>query len=87
MESKIPPKLNIGDLIDGGEVILIAQQQYPDLIDLAYSMLSIVQRNTFAKLELFNIGNSGKKLCGPNIVIPFLLINRCPRKHQIIWRM
>jgi len=34
------------------------------------------------KLELFNVGSSGKKLYDPNIVIPFLKMDMNNRKGR-----
>ncbi|WP_435366384.1 hypothetical protein [Acinetobacter lwoffii] len=52
-------------------------EQYPDLVDLAWLTKRFpMSRETLSqKLELFNVGSTGKKLYDPNIVVPFLKTN------------
>lgn len=77
VESESPPKICLGDSIHGATVIALEIEQYPDLVDLAWLTKRFpMSRETLSqKLELFNVGSSGKKLYDPNIVIPFLKIN------------
>ena len=88
VESETPPQICLGDKIHGATVIALETEQYPDLVDLAWLTKRFpVSRDTLSrKLELFNIGSTGKKLYDPNIVIPFLKMNiknrrEIPRKN------
>jgi hypothetical protein len=74
VESESPPKICLGDSIHGATVIALEIEQYPDLVDLAWLTKRFpMSRETLSqKLELFNVGSSGKKLYDPNVVIPFL---------------
>ena len=77
VESESPPRICIGDKIYGAEVVSLEVEQFPDLVDLAWLTKRFpMSRETLSqKLELFNVGSSGKKLYDPNIVIPFLKID------------
>ena len=74
IESESPPKIFLGDSIQGATVIALEKEQYPDLVDLAWLTKRFpLSRHTLSeKLELFNLGGEGKKLYDPNVVIPFL---------------
>ena len=74
IESESPPKICLGDSIHGATVIALEIEQYPDLVDLAWLTKRFpMSRETLSqKLELFNVGSSGKKLYDPNFVISFL---------------
>lgn len=77
VESESPPKICLGDSIHGATIIALETEKYPDLVDLAWLTKRFpMSRETLSqKLELFNVGCSGKKLYDPNIVIPFLKAN------------
>lgn len=77
VESDTPPKICLGDKIHGATVVALETEQYPDLVDLTWLTKRFpMSRETLSqKLELFNVGSSGKKLYDPNVVIPFLKID------------
>ena len=77
VESELPPRICLGDSIYGATVIALEKEQYPDLVDLAWLTKRFpMSRETLSqKLELFNVGSTGKKLYDPNIVVPFLKTN------------
>lgn len=74
VESDTPPKICLGDKIHGATVVTMTIEQYPDLVDLAWLTKRFpISRDILSrKLELFNIGSTGKKLYDPNIAVPFL---------------
>lgn len=84
IESESPPKICLGDSIHGATVIALEIEQYPDLVDLAWLTKHFpMSRETLSqKLELFNVGSSGKKLYDPNVVIPFLKMDMNNRKGR-----
>ncbi|NGP41065.1 hypothetical protein FGQ54_14605 [Acinetobacter lwoffii] len=77
VESELPPRICLGDSIYGATVVALETEQYPDLVDLAWLTKRFpMSRETLSqKLELFNVGSTGKKLYDPNIVVPFLKTN------------
>ncbi|WP_166167058.1 hypothetical protein [Acinetobacter sp. SA01] len=77
VESDTPPQICLGDKIHGATVIALETEQYPDFVDLAWltKRFPMSRKTLSQKLELFNVGNSGKKLYDPNIVIPFLKLD------------
>ena len=77
VESELPPRICLGDSIYGATVVVLETEQYPDLVDLAWLTKRFpMSRETLSqKLELFNVGSTGKKLYDPNIVVPFLKTN------------
>ncbi|AJB47240.1 hypothetical protein VXQ42_15415 [Acinetobacter baumannii] len=82
VESESPPQICLGDKIHGATVISLEVEQYPDLVDLAWltKRFPLSREMLSQKLELFNVGGSGKKFYDPNIVIPFL---KTDLTHQI----
>lgn len=84
VESEIPPRICLGDTIYGATVIALEKEQYPDLVDLTWLTKRFpISRETLSqKLELFNLGSTGKKLYDPNIVIPFLKMNIKDRRGR-----
>ncbi|WP_326519026.1 hypothetical protein [Acinetobacter sp. CAAS 2-6] len=77
VESDTPPRICLGDKIHGATVVALEVEQYPDLVDLAWltKRFSLSRQALSQKLELFNVGGSGKNLYDPNIVIPFLKLD------------
>lgn len=77
LESDSPPRICLGDKIYGATVIALETEQYPDLVDLAWltKRFPMSREALSQKLELFNVGSTGKKFYDPNIVIPFLKMN------------
>ena len=84
VESDTPPKICLGDKIYGATVVALESEQYPDLVDLTWLTKRFpMSRETLSqKLELFNVGSSGKKLYDPNVVIPFLKMDMNNRKGR-----
>lgn len=84
VESDTPPKICLGDKIHGATVVALETEQYPDLVDLTWLTKRFpMSRETLSqKLELFNVGSSGKKLYDPNVVIPFLKMDMKNRKGR-----
>ena len=84
VESDTPPKICLGDKIHGATVVALETEQYPDLVDLTWLTKRFpMSRETLSqKLELFNVGSSGKKLYDPNVVIPFLKMDMNNRKGR-----
>lgn len=84
VESELPPRICLGDSIYGATVIALEKEQYPDLVDLAWltKRFPLSRHTLLEKLELFNIGSTGKNLYDPNIVIPFLKMNMKNRKGR-----
>jgi len=84
VESELPPRICLGDSIYGATVIALEKEQYPDLVDLAWltKRFPLSRYTLLEKLELFNIGSTGKNLYDPNIVIPFLKMNMKNRKGR-----
>lgn len=84
VESDTPPKICLGDIIHGATVVALETEQYPDLVDLTWLTKRFpMSRETLSqKLELFNVGSSGKKLYDPNVVIPFLKMDMKNRKGR-----
>ena len=82
VESESPPRICLGDSVYGATVIALEKEQYPDLVDLAWltKRFPLSRYSLSEKLELFNLGEEGKKLYDPNMVIPFLKMNmKCKR--------
>lgn len=77
VESELPSRICLGDSIYGATVIALEKEQYPDLVDLAWltNRFPMSKETLSQKLELFNVGSTGKKLYDPNIVTPFLKMN------------
>lgn len=77
VESDTPHQICLGDKIHGATVVTMTIEQYPDLVDLAWLTKRFpISRDILSrKLELFNIGSTGKNLYDPSIVIPFLKTN------------